>query len=110
MKILSTRSKVSLRRFYESFISNKQYKSYVRDITSFSNEEFHEKHQGLFFLAPLRTQEFIESSRQCKPPVDPCLEDRHGCLDIGSDHDHLILVNAFLDSNPHWVFENDYRM
>ena len=32
MQILSTRSKVSLRRFYESFISNQQCKSYVCDI------------------------------------------------------------------------------
>jgi hypothetical protein len=31
MQILSTRSKVSSRRFYESFTSNKQCKSYVRD-------------------------------------------------------------------------------
>ena len=31
MQILSTRSKVSLRRFYESFTSNKRCKSYVHD-------------------------------------------------------------------------------
>jgi hypothetical protein len=31
MQILSTRSKVSSRRFYESFTSNKRCKSYVRD-------------------------------------------------------------------------------
>jgi hypothetical protein len=31
MQILSTRSKVSLRRFFESFISNKQCKSYICD-------------------------------------------------------------------------------
>jgi hypothetical protein len=31
MQILFTRSKISLRRFYESFTFNKQCKSYVRD-------------------------------------------------------------------------------
>jgi hypothetical protein len=31
MQILSTRSKVSSRRFYESFTFNKRYKSYIRD-------------------------------------------------------------------------------
>jgi hypothetical protein len=31
IQILSTRSKVSSRRFYESFTSNRQCKSYIRD-------------------------------------------------------------------------------
>jgi hypothetical protein len=35
MQILSTRSKVGLRRFYESFNSNKRYKSYVFDSQAF---------------------------------------------------------------------------
>jgi hypothetical protein len=73
MQILFTRFKVSLRRFYESFTSNKPCKSYVRDITSPSSDEFYEKHQGLFLLISPKTQEFVEPSLQHKLPVDPYL-------------------------------------
>jgi hypothetical protein len=110
MQNLSTRSKVSSRRFYESFTSNKPCKSYVRDITSSSSDEFHEEYQGLILLTSSKTQEFVEPSRQRKLPVDPYLEDRQACLDIDSDQDHLVFVNSFLDTDPHWVLENDFRM
>jgi hypothetical protein len=76
MQILSTRSKESSRRFYESFSSNKRYKSYVRNITSCSNDKFHEKHQRLFLFTSPRNQEFIVSLHQHKLPIDPCSEDK----------------------------------
>jgi hypothetical protein len=73
MQILSTRSKVSSGRFYESFTSNKQCKLYVRDITSPSSDEFYEKHRGLLLFTSLRTQEFVVSMRRRKLPFDPWL-------------------------------------
>jgi hypothetical protein len=110
MQILSTRSKVSLRRFYESFISNKRCKSYVRDITSPFSDEFHQEHLGLFLFTSPRTQEFVVLLQQRKLPIDPCLEDKHARLDTDSDQCYLDLVKPFLDTNPHWVLKNDLGM
>jgi hypothetical protein len=110
MQILSTRSKESLRRFYESFIYNKRYKSYVRDIIFHSSDEFHDEHQGLFLFTSPSTQEFFVSLRQRKLPVDPCLKDTEARLDTNSDQDHLDLVKSFLDIDSHWVLENDLGM
>jgi hypothetical protein len=39
MQVLSTRTKVSSRRFYESFTSNKRCKSYVRNNRSASGKD-----------------------------------------------------------------------
>jgi hypothetical protein len=110
MQILSTKSKITSRRFYESFTSNKQCKSYVRDITSPSSDEFHEEHQGLFLFTSPRTQEIIVLLRQRKLPADPYLKDKQALLDTDSNQDHLDLVKLFLDTNPHWVLENDLGM
>jgi hypothetical protein len=85
MQILYTRSKVRPRRFYESFTSNKRCKSYVRNITSSSSDEFHEEHQGLFLFISPKTPEFVVSLRRRKLPVDPCSEDKHARLDTDSD-------------------------
>jgi hypothetical protein len=68
------------------------------------------EHQGLFLLISPKTQEFIVSLMQCKLPIDPYLEDRHARLDINSDQDHLVLVNSILNTDPHWVLENDLEM
>ena len=95
MQILSTRFKVSLRRFYKSFTSNRRCKSYVCDITSPSNDEFHEEFQRLFLLTSPKTREFIEPSQQHKLPFDPCLEDRQTCLGIKNNEDHFVLVDSF---------------
>jgi hypothetical protein len=51
------------------------------------------------FLTSPRTRVFVESSPQCKLIVDPYLEDRHVCLDITNDEDHLILVSSFFYSD-----------
>jgi hypothetical protein len=56
----------------------------------------------------LQLQEFVESSRQCKLPVDPCLEDRQTYLDIDSDQNHLFLMNLFINIDLHWILENDH--
>jgi uncharacterized membrane protein YccC len=42
-----------------------------------------------------------------KLPVDPYSEDKHARLDTDSDQDHLELVKLFLNTDPHWVLEND---
>jgi hypothetical protein len=110
MQILPTRSKASLGRFYESFTSNKRCKSYVRNITSPSSDEFHEEHQGLFLFTSPKTQEFVVSLQRRKLPVDPCSEDKQAHLDTNSDQDHLDLVKLFLDTDPHWILENDIGM
>jgi hypothetical protein len=110
MQILFTRSKVSLGRFYERFTSNKGCKSYVRDITSPSSNEFHDEHQGLFLFTTPRTQEFVVSLQRRKLSVDPCSENKQARLDTDSDQDLLDLVKSFLDTDPHWVFENDLGM
>jgi hypothetical protein len=109
-KILFTRSKVSLRRFYESFTFNKQCKSCVHNITSSSSNKFHEEHQALFFLTFPRTRKFIVPLRQYKLHVDPCLKDRQARLDINSGQEYLVLMNSFFETDPHWIFENDHRM
>jgi hypothetical protein len=76
MQILSTRFKVSSRRFYESFTSKVQCKSYVRDITFSSSEKFHKEHQGLFLLTSPRTQKCVKPLQQYKLFIDPWLEDK----------------------------------
>jgi hypothetical protein len=58
----------------------------------------------------LHLQEFVEPLRQRKLPVDPCSKDKHACLDNDSDQDHLDLVNSVLDTDPHWILENNLGM
>jgi hypothetical protein len=79
-------------------------------MTSFTSNEFHEEHQGLFLLTSLKTWEFVVLLGKRKLSIDPCLEDRHACLDINSDQDHLILVNSFLGTDLHWILENDHKI